>query len=197
MDILAEHHKSLKTYQSLLRIDIITKFFNDHPMPQIEYVYVLVVYLYVYWPSIIYASTVPCVASCIYTFVLHNWDVFTYLLSSICTIVDMIVYVIYCVMCSGWWVVYGIRVFMMLVNVYITWYCDVYVQHSGSMRSVFTEANYLWANAIMNSRSIWWNGKRHLVPMLDFINCADGVPSLTSDYVPLSVHSTVLDSTEM
>jgi hypothetical protein len=32
---------------------------------------------------------------------------------------------------------------------------------------------YLWAYAIIHSRSIWWNGMRHLVPMLDLINCAE------------------------
>ena len=32
---------------------------------------------------------------------------------------------------------------------------------------------FFWASAILDSRSIWWNGKRHLVPMLDLVN-ADG-----------------------
>ncbi|KAL7433632.1 hypothetical protein ACHAXH_002312, partial [Discostella pseudostelligera] len=27
-----------------------------------------------------------------------------------------------------------------------------------------------WAIAILDSRSIWWNGKRHLVPLLDLVN---------------------------
>jgi hypothetical protein len=31
-----------------------------------------------------------------------------------------------------------------------------------------------WAIAILDSRSIWWNGKRHLVPLLDLVN-ADGI----------------------
>jgi len=32
---------------------------------------------------------------------------------------------------------------------------------------------FLWAYAIIHSRSIWWNGMRHLVPMLDLVNCAE------------------------
>lgn len=36
---------------------------------------------------------------------------------------------------------------------------------------VFTEENYVWATAILDSRSIWWGGQRHIVPMLDFVNC--------------------------
>jgi histone-lysine N-methyltransferase SETD3 len=32
---------------------------------------------------------------------------------------------------------------------------------------------YLWAFAIIHSRSIWWNGTRHLVPLLDLVNCAE------------------------
>jgi histone-lysine N-methyltransferase SETD3 len=30
---------------------------------------------------------------------------------------------------------------------------------------------FKWALAILDSRSIWWNGKRHLVPLLDMVNC--------------------------
>lgn len=33
---------------------------------------------------------------------------------------------------------------------------------------------YLWANSILNSRSIWYRGKRNLIPLLDFINCDEG-----------------------
>lgn len=51
--------------------------------------------------------------------------------------------------------------------------------------SVLTFENYLWATTILDSRSIWWDGKRHLVPMLDFVNCREG----PSD--PSRVHSTV------
>ena len=44
---------------------------------------------------------------------------------------------------------------------------------------------YQWASVILDSRSIWWEGKRHLVPMLDFVNCAEGPD-------PTKVHSTSL-----
>ena len=54
---------------------------------------------------------------------------------------------------------------------------------------VFTLENYLWANSILNSRSIWWEGKRHLVPLLDFINCEEGP-------ITNRVHSTVLDASK-
>jgi hypothetical protein len=53
----------------------------------------------------------------------------------------------------------------------------------------FTHNNYLWATAILDSRSIWWEGKRHLVPMLDFINCAEN-----TDVNRL--HSTTLDASK-
>lgn len=36
---------------------------------------------------------------------------------------------------------------------------------------VYTWENFKWATAILDSRSIWWDGERHLVPMLDAINC--------------------------
>ena len=49
-------------------------------------------------------------------------------------------------------------------------------------------ANYQWAVAILDSRSIWWASRRHLVPMLDFVNCAEGPPGH-------AVHSTALDDT--
>ena len=52
---------------------------------------------------------------------------------------------------------------------------------------VFTFENYNWAKMIINSRSIWWDGERHLVPMLDFINHAEGPD-------PKKVHSTRLDT---
>lgn len=50
-----------------------------------------------------------------------------------------------------------------------------------------SEVHYVWASTILDSRSIWWNGKRHLVPMLDFVNCK--VNSANPD----RVHSTALD----
>lgn len=51
--------------------------------------------------------------------------------------------------------------------------------------SILTFENYRWATAILDSRSIWWNGQRHLVPLLDLVNCAQGPPSH-------QVHSTSL-----
>ena len=53
--------------------------------------------------------------------------------------------------------------------------------------SVLTFENYRWATAILDSRSIWWNGERHLVPLLDLVNCAEGPPSH-------QVHSTTLSA---
>lgn len=50
----------------------------------------------------------------------------------------------------------------------------------------FNEDTYTWAHAILDSRSIWWNGERHLVPMLDLVNCAEGPD-------PSRVHATNLD----
>ena len=58
-----------------------------------------------------------------------------------------------------------------------------------SFEGVLTWENYKWATSILDSRSIWWNGKRHLVPMLDFVNCAEGPD-------PSKVHSTELDESE-
>lgn len=55
-----------------------------------------------------------------------------------------------------------------------------------NIENPFTYENYLWATAILDSRSIWWNGKRHLVPLLDFVNC---------QFRESKVHSTVLDNT--
>jgi protein-histidine N-methyltransferase len=51
----------------------------------------------------------------------------------------------------------------------------------------FTFETYQWAHAMLDSRSIWWDGARHLVPMLDLINCREGAD-------PARVHSTRLDS---
>ncbi|GMF41372.1 unnamed protein product [Phytophthora fragariaefolia] len=50
-----------------------------------------------------------------------------------------------------------------------------------------TEKRFLWANAMLDSRSIWWNSQRHLVPLLDMVNCQE----LHSDHKP---HHTKLDS---
>lgn len=51
-----------------------------------------------------------------------------------------------------------------------------------------TERRFRWANAILDSRSIWWSSQRHLVPLLDMVNCHE----LGSDHKP---HHTTLDST--
>lgn len=61
---------------------------------------------------------------------------------------------------------------------------DKWPQHFDE--SVFTRDNYRWAHAVLDSRSIWWGGARHLVPMLDLINCKEGPD-------PTRVHSTQLD----
>ena len=53
---------------------------------------------------------------------------------------------------------------------------------------VYSEKHYRWAHAILDSRAIWWNGERHLVPLLDLVNCKEG-PS------PDKIHSTNLDET--
>eukprot|EP00928_Gymnodinium_smaydae_P063965 TRINITY_DN47416_c0_g1_i1.p1 TRINITY_DN47416_c0_g1~~TRINITY_DN47416_c0_g1_i1.p1 ORF type:complete len:520 (+),score=128.99 TRINITY_DN47416_c0_g1_i1:566-2125(+) len=54
--------------------------------------------------------------------------------------------------------------------------------------SEFTFEKYQWAYAVLSSRSIWWDGERHLVPMLDIINCKQGPKGSR-------VHSTKLDAT--
>ena len=54
---------------------------------------------------------------------------------------------------------------------------------------LLTFEHFKWAASILDSRSIWWNGQRHLVPMLDFVNCQEGPD-------PNCVHSTSLDSTQ-
>ena len=54
--------------------------------------------------------------------------------------------------------------------------------------SVFSYENYLWATAIMDSRGIWWGNGRHLVPLLDLINCNEEGPD------PKRVHATRLDA---
>jgi hypothetical protein len=36
---------------------------------------------------------------------------------------------------------------------------------------------FLWATAVLDSRSIWWGGQRHLVPLLDMVNCRELAPN--------------------
>lgn len=50
-----------------------------------------------------------------------------------------------------------------------------------------SEETFRWAHYVLNSRSIWWNGMRHLVPLLDLINCKEGPEN------PERVHATRLD----
>ncbi|KAG7383361.1 hypothetical protein PHYPSEUDO_003741 [Phytophthora pseudosyringae] len=50
-----------------------------------------------------------------------------------------------------------------------------------------TERRFRWANAMLDSRSIWWNSQRHLVPLLDMVNCQE----LDSQHKP---HHTNLDA---
>jgi len=38
-----------------------------------------------------------------------------------------------------------------------------------------TRDNVFWAYIIVHSRSIWWHGERHLVPLLDLVNCGEGI----------------------
>jgi hypothetical protein len=52
--------------------------------------------------------------------------------------------------------------------------------------SAFSLGRYRWGTAILDSRSIWWGGARHLVPLLDLINCAEGPRAAR-------VHATRLD----
>ena len=58
-------------------------------------------------------------------------------------------------------------------------------QHNFTLK----EFHYIWASVILDSRSIWWEGKRHLVPMLDFVNCQVNPQNAQR------VHSTALDAT--
>lgn len=50
-----------------------------------------------------------------------------------------------------------------------------------------TETRFKYATAILDSRSIWWSGQRHLVPLLDMVNCLD----LGADH---AAHRTDLDT---
>ena len=51
---------------------------------------------------------------------------------------------------------------------------DLKRDKEGDEGTYFTLNNYEHALTILDSRSIWWNNQRHLVPMLDFINCQSG-----------------------
>jgi hypothetical protein len=58
-----------------------------------------------------------------------------------------------------------------------------------ALPGLLTFEHFRWAASILDSRSIWWNGQRHLVPMLDFVNCQEGPD-------PNCVHSTTMDATQ-
>ena len=45
-------------------------------------------------------------------------------------------------------------------------------------KNIFSLENFQWAWHILDSRSIWMNGKRHLIPMLDMINCCGDTKTL-------------------
>jgi hypothetical protein len=50
------------------------------------------------------------------------------------------------------------------------------------------KSEFRWGHYILDSRSIWWNNKRHLVPLLDLINCGEGKNASK----PIRVHQTKL-----
>ncbi|GFH49757.1 hypothetical protein CTEN210_06233 [Chaetoceros tenuissimus] len=66
---------------------------------------------------------------------------------------------------------------------------DVSIVRSLGLNNVSFD-NYLWAFSIVHSRSIWWDGKRHLVPLLDQVNCKHLKTEHGSDVRP---HATVVD----
>ena len=63
---------------------------------------------------------------------------------------------------------------------------DMAEEVKGAFGEAWTQENFFWAMTILDSRSIWWGGKRNLVPLLDLINCQDGPEGST-------VHKTELD----
>merc|ERR1711907_635879 len=59
-------------------------------------------------------------------------------------------------------------------------------------QDVLTLEKYLWGVAILDSRSIWWENQRHLVPLLDLINCQNSPNEDPS--TSYRVHSTQLSN---
>ena len=57
-------------------------------------------------------------------------------------------------------------------------------------KDVLTLEKYLWGVAILDSRSIWWENQRHLVPLLDLINCQNSPDKDPS--TSYRIHSTQL-----
>lgn len=70
---------------------------------------------------------------------------------------------------------------------------EEFSRHVGSAQpEVFGQvdrAAFEWASMVLDTRSIWWQGKRHLVPMLDLVNCSEGPGP-----EPLRTHATVLNA---
>ena len=69
---------------------------------------------------------------------------------------------------------------------------DIAIVRSLGLNNVSFD-NYLWAFSIVHSRSIWWDGKRNLVPLLDLVNCKHMKTEHGSDVRP---HATVLDKND-
>ncbi|GBG29350.1 Histone-lysine N-methyltransferase setd3 [Hondaea fermentalgiana] len=63
--------------------------------------------------------------------------------------------------------------------------------------SVFTVENYFWAHAILDSRGIWWQGQRHLVPLLDMVNCKAGGARPHETFVNTTLASAVTRAPQM
>lgn len=57
-------------------------------------------------------------------------------------------------------------------------------------QNVMQKDNFFWAYSIIDSRSIWWSGKRHLAPLLDLVNCME---QLNGAGLPTTVHKTFVD----
>ena len=51
---------------------------------------------------------------------------------------------------------------------------------------------FKWAYSIIDTRSIWWDGKRHLVPLLDLVNCNEVYDE--ENKTPNKVHETFQDT---
>ena len=45
----------------------------------------------------------------------------------------------------------------------------IFDRHLG--KKLFSWENFVWANLVLDSRQIWIDGKRYLVPVMDMINC--------------------------
>ena len=54
---------------------------------------------------------------------------------------------------------------------------------------------FKWAYSIIDTRSIWWDGKRHLVPLLDLVNCNEVYDK--DNQIPNKIHETFRDTKEI